>query len=74
MFHKCVCHNKMLGKSDCPNNTVVNMVEDSTQTANADVYSPLMRGTRNGLEEQMELLSELSKRLDEYFEMRNHLR
>ena len=47
------------------------MVEDSTYAVNSGSYSSLARGTKNGLEEQMELLSELSKRLDEYFEMGN---
>jgi hypothetical protein len=64
----------MHGKSNVLKNVVVNMMEDPVQAVDAGRYSPLMRGTGNGLEEQMVLLSELSKRLDEYFETRNFTR
>lgn len=46
------------------------MMEDSTQTRDSGMFS-LYPGERNGLQEQRELLSQLSVTLDEYFALRN---
>jgi len=71
-FHKCICQNKRLGGFGlCNNYTVMEVMADTTDEIRLSEHFPAKGISRDGMQEQMILLNQLSEKLDEYFAMRS---
>lgn len=70
-FHMMICHSKRHGKSNTRFIIQVNeMTADSTEASSGGKISFPHRESRDGMQEQVTLLNQLSVKLDEYFALR----
>jgi len=70
-FHMMICHSKRHGKSNARFKIQVSeMVTDTTEASSGGKISFSHRQSRDGLQEQVILLNQLSVKLDEYFALR----